>query len=196
MAKKHMPQDEPVDTGASLALYDRREGILVEQNDAADIFSQYASARDEVLGTAYAPNRALARSGAPFTVLRAVRATKKAPDGSARAGETIETFLYLIALQAPFVSVDETTLEETDFTEGETLKLELEQLTGPRSSDFDIVEKILHDHGGRIPNLSLQEYPAQKKGRSNSYGLIDARRWRTVRDVAIERGLIREKKEE
>lgn len=180
----------PVVTGDRAALL-AAAGV---QSTAAADFASYAEGRDEILGTPFAVNKSLARTGALFTIVKAIERQKIAPTGSDREGQTLETFLYLIRLQSPYEAVNETTGEVKTFAEGSAQLLELEQAIGPRQRDFEKLSTLLFeldkvgDENG-VPNFSLQEYPSTKPMRANSYGLIDAARWRTVQEVARERGI-------
>jgi hypothetical protein len=169
-----------------------RSLALVADNAASRRFGEYVEQRDDIMSLPYFQPRAAAKAGVPFTITRAVERTVKPPEGTERATTTIDVFLYLVVLQDRLTIVDETTGEAKQFEAGTRGLIQLEKLEGGvRSTDFDRIVVELAEYG-EVPNLALQEYPSTKKGRANSTGLTDARKWRPVLEIARERGMLKE----
>ena len=178
MAKSSAPRAQ---SGApkSLPVVQDTESNLVPHTEIDDVFASYTRERDELLATPFAYNRAIAKTGVAFRILRTgMRVLPKMDDPNV----SVEKIIYFIELQDRYTYTDETTGEVEEFEAGEKQLIALDR-NDVRDKDQEQVDKMLAVYGP-IPNCTLQQYPARKKGHSPSHGIVHVSNWRPLSEMS------------
>jgi hypothetical protein len=146
-------------------------------------FRAHAQDRDSKMQRPFSFNRALARSGAAFSVTGIGDRTGTAPKGSVREGQAVSQIAFDIKLQDGYVYTDDVG-EDRTFSPGDEQVLLLDR-NPIRERDAVRLASLIKEYG-EVTNLALQEFPTKVKGQT-AHGIVHRSDWKTLGDLAKER---------